>query len=93
MGFPGGSDGKESACRSGDSGLTPGLGRSPEGGNGNPLQYSCLGHPMARGAWQVTVRGVTRVAHDLVDKTTTWLSKRRCVPVSREISPGILADA
>ena len=41
MGFPGGSDGKESTCNAGDLGLIPGLGRSP-GGHGNPLQYSCL---------------------------------------------------
>ena len=40
--FPGGSDGKESSCNAGDLGLIPGLGRSPEGGHGNPLQYSCL---------------------------------------------------
>ena len=39
-----------------DVGSIPGLGRSPGGGNGNPLQYSCLGNPMDRGAWQVTVR-------------------------------------
>ena len=42
LGFPGGSDGKESACNAGDSGLIPGSGRSPGEGNGNPLQYSCL---------------------------------------------------
>ena len=42
---PGGSEGKESACNSGDQGLIPGLGRSPGGGNGNPLQYSCLENP------------------------------------------------
>ena len=47
-GFPGGSDGKESACNAGDLGLIPGLGRSPGGGNDNPLQYSCLGNPMDR---------------------------------------------
>ena len=41
-GFPGGSDGKESACNAGDTGSIPGSGRSPEEGNGNPLQYSCL---------------------------------------------------
>ena len=40
--FPGGSDGKESACNAGDLGLIPGLGRSPGGGHGDPLQYSCL---------------------------------------------------
>ena len=45
MGFPGGSDGKESACNVGDLGLIPGLGRSPAGGNGNPLQDSCLESP------------------------------------------------
>ena len=47
LGFPGGSDGKESACSAGDSGSIPALGRSPGEGNGNPLQYSCLGDPMA----------------------------------------------
>ena len=45
MGFPGGSDGKESACTVGDLGLVPGLGRSPGGGHGNPHQYSCLEYP------------------------------------------------
>ena len=49
---PGGSDGKVSPCNTGDPGLIPGLGRSPGEGNGNPLQYSCLGNPMDRGAWQ-----------------------------------------
>ena len=44
------------------------LGRSPREGNGNPLQYSCLGNPTDRGAWQATVHGVTRVGHDLVTK-------------------------
>ena len=44
--FLGGSDGKGSTCNAGDLGLIPGLGRSPGGGNGNPLQYSCLENPM-----------------------------------------------
>ena len=57
MGFPGGSDGKESACNAGDLGLIPDLGRSPGGGHGSPLQYSCLENPMDRGA---TVHGVTK---------------------------------
>ena len=43
-----------------DVGLIPGLGRSPGGGHGNPLQYSCLENPMDRGAWQATVPGVTK---------------------------------
>ena len=55
MGFPGGSDSKESACHTGDVGLIPGLGRSPGEGNGNPLQDSCLENPMDRGAWQAAV--------------------------------------
>ena len=49
MGFPDGSDSKESACNEGDPGLIPGLGRSPGEGTGNPLQYSCLEN-MDRGA-------------------------------------------
>ena len=59
-GFPGGSDGKESACNSGDPGLIPGLGRSPGEGNGNPLQYSCLENSMDRGTWRATVHGVAK---------------------------------
>ena len=43
-----------------DVGLIPGSGRSPGGGNGNPLQYSCLGNPMDRGAWWATVHGVAK---------------------------------
>ena len=45
LGFPGGSDGKESACNAGDLGSIPGFGRSPGGEHGNPLQYSCLENP------------------------------------------------
>ena len=59
-GIPGGSDSKESAYNAGDQGLILGLGRSPGEGNGNPLQYSCLGNPMDRGAWQARVHGVAK---------------------------------
>ena len=59
MAFPGGSDGKESACNAGDLGSVPGSGRSPGEGHGNPLKYSCLENPMDRGAWRATVHGVT----------------------------------
>ena len=59
---------QESACNAGDLGSIPGSGRSPGEGNSNPLQYSCLENPTDRGAWQVTVHGVTRVGHDLVTK-------------------------
>ena len=60
LGFPGDSDGKESACNAGDPGSTPGLGRSPGEGNGYPLQYFCLENSMDKGAWPVTVHGVTK---------------------------------
>ena len=58
--FPSGSDSKESACDAGDLGSTPGLGRSPGGGHGNPLQCSYLENPMDRGAWWAAVHGVTK---------------------------------
>ena len=59
LGFPGGSNGKESACNAGDLALIPGSGRSPGEGNGNTLQYSCLGNPMDREAqWATVVHGV-----------------------------------
>ena len=59
--FPGGSDGKESACNAGgDPGLIPGLGRSPGEGNGNPLHCSSLENPVDRGAWYVAVCRVTK---------------------------------
>jgi len=51
---------KESACNTEDTGLIPGWGRSPGEGNRNPLQYSCLGNPMDRGAWWATVHVVAR---------------------------------
>ena len=57
-GFPGGSDGKQSACNAGDLGSVPGSGRSPGEGNGYPLQYSCLEKSMDRGAWWATVHGM-----------------------------------
>ena len=60
MGFPGGSEDKESACPVGDLGSISGLGRSPGEGNGNPLQYSCLENPMDQGAWLAIVLGVAK---------------------------------
>ena len=58
LGFPSGSDGKESACNAGDTGSIPGLGRSPGGGHGSPLQCSGLENPMNKEAWQVIVQRV-----------------------------------
>ena len=60
MGFPGCSVVKNPPTSAGDVTLIPGSERSPGGGNGNPLQYSCLGNPMDGGAWQATVHGVTK---------------------------------
>ena len=66
-GFLGGSDDKESSCNAGHPGLIPGLGRSVEGGNGNPLQDSCLENSMDRRVWRSTVHGVangqTQLSH------------------------------
>ena len=67
LGFPGGSDGEESTCNAGDLGSIPGLRRSPGGGHGNPLQYSCLENPMARGTWRAAVHGVTQSQTRLSD--------------------------
>ena len=62
-GLPWWLSGKESTCDAGDTGdpgLIPGSGRSPGGGRGNPLQYSCLENATDRGAWQTTVHGVAK---------------------------------
>ena len=59
-GFPGSSNGKESACNAGDLGSTPDLGRSPVEGNGNLLKYSCLENSMDRGIQQATVHGAAK---------------------------------
>ena len=66
FGFSGDSDGKESAYNAWDPGSIPGSGRSPGGGNGNPLQYSCMENSIDRGAWQAAVHGVA--------KSRTWMS-------------------
>ena len=63
-GFPGGPEGKGSACNTGDMGLIPGSGRSPREGNGNPLQYSCRGNPWT----EEPIHGVPRVRHNSATK-------------------------
>ena len=68
LGFPGGSDGKESACNAGDPGLILGSGRCPGEGNGNPLQHSYLENSMDRGGWRATVHGVAEL------DMTEWLT-------------------
>ena len=60
LSFPGGSVVKNPPVSAGDVGLIPGSGRSPGEGNGNSLQYPCLGNSVDRGAWQATVHGVAK---------------------------------
>ena len=67
MGFPGGSNGKESACNVGDVGSIPGSGRSPGEGSGYSQSYSCLENSIDRGAWQATVHRVTKSQTQLSD--------------------------
>ena len=67
QGFPGGSEGQESAGIAGDLGLISGLGRSPGGGHGNPFQYSCLEYPQGQRVWHTTVLGVTKSHTQLSD--------------------------
>ena len=71
--FPGGSVAKKLPTNAGDVGLIAGLGRFPGKENGNPLQYSCLGNPMDRRAWQATVHGVAKSWTHLSDSTITTL--------------------
>ena len=66
-GLPGGSDGKESACKAGNLGLIPGSGRSPGEGHGYPLQYSCPDNSTNRGAWRATVLEVAKSWTRLTD--------------------------
>ena len=73
MGLSGGSVVKNLPASTGDAFSIPGSGRSPRGGNDNPLQYSCRGNPMDRETWQAVVHGVTKswsqsVSHNLVTK-------------------------
>ena len=71
LGFPGGSEGKESTCIVGDRGSITGSGRSPGGGYGNPCQYSCLENSMDRGAWGAAVHGVAKSPTQLCDRALT----------------------
>ena len=78
LGFPGGSNGKEFTCQCRRTGLTPGFGRSPGEGNGNPLQYSCVENSMDRGAWWATVHGVAKES-DTTECLTLHLSADKLV--------------
>ena len=72
LGFPGGSNGKASACNAKDLDSIPRLGRSPGEGNGNPLQYFCLENSKDGGAWWATVHGVAKSRTWLSDFTSLW---------------------
>ena len=87
MGFPGGSDGKESAGNVGDPASNPGSGRSPEDGNGNPLQYSCLENSMDRGSWRAIVHGVRKCQTRLSDSHTHTHTHTHLCVLSRESCP------
>ena len=78
LGLPRWFSGKESTCQSGDTGSIPGPGRSPGGGHGKPLQYSCLENPMDGGAWRAAVHGVTQSQTRLSSLAhTQWLSNEK----------------
>ena len=87
--FPGGSEGKESACNAGDLGSIPGLGRFPGEGHGYPLQQSFQENSMDRGAWCLQSMGLQRVVHDWATNTHsgTWTFNKKTLPqVSNECS-------
>ena len=97
VGFPSGSDGKESAFNKGDLGLIPGSGRSPRERNGNPLQYGCLENSMDRGAcWATFSPWGHRVGQDWVNNTFTlacgWLCNRLDHLGSCDIEASVLQD-
>ena len=76
-GFPGGTVAKNPPAKAEDVGLIPKLGRSPGEGNGNPLQYSCLGNPTDRGAWRATVHEVARARHNLATQQQQIITRRK----------------
>ena len=85
--------GKASVCNVGDPGSISGLGRYPEEGNGNPLQYSCLENSMDGGAWWATVHGVTKSRMQLSDLTSLHTLKSEsvsCSVVSGFLPPHVL---
>ena len=84
-GFPGGSDGKQSACNIGDPGSIPGLGRCPGEENGYPFQYSFLVNSVDRGTWRATVHGVSKSQTQPSTNTFSYLYlsvERDCVLLS-----------
>ena len=82
--FPSGSDGKESACRAGDLGSIPRLGRFPGGGHGNPLQYSCLENPHGQRSLQTTYSPWGRKELDTTERLSTAQSEKCGLSVQRK---------
>ena len=82
MGFPGGSDGKESVCKSEEPVSISGSGRSPGEEKSNPHQYSCLKNPMIRGAWQATVHSPTGRESDTTEQLTHTHTHTHTQPVT-----------
>ena len=81
-GFPGGSAVKNLCASAGDTGVIPGMERSPGVGNGNPLQYSCQENSKDRGAWQAAIHGVT--------KSWTQLSIHTHAPLTNQVDRSVL---
>ena len=80
--------GKKSTFNTGDESSILGLGRFPGGGNGNPLQYSCLGNPMDRGAWWITVHGVTNSPWGQLQSVTQTMVRptdQETLPLKRQL--------
>ena len=86
MGFPEGSAVRNLPASAGDACSIPGSGRSPGEGNGNPLQYSCLGNPKDRGAWSATVHGVAKIRHNFATKQ--YHENDRSLPLIQKYSNG-----
>ena len=90
-GFPGGSDGKESACNVGDLGSAPGLQRSPGEAKGNPVHYSCLDSPMDRGVWWATVHEISKNQARLSDEHY-YYKQGTNLPGFKSLSMGIICS-
>ena len=93
LGFPGGSHGKETACKARGLGLTPGSGRSPGEGNGNPLQYFCPENSMERGACGSQYRRSQRVRHDWAtdEEGVNGFDQLQIIPCSFSSTNGIMS--
>ena len=87
--FAGSSDGKKSACKAGDPGLIPGLGRSSKEENGNPLQYSCLENSTDRWAWQTTGHRVAKSQTQLSKQIHMQKKKQRRISFLRVQQEGM----